>query len=98
MSDMERAIGNSMLITQLRERISELEEVKRSHIRELVAANARIAELSADAERYRWLFDHDDGKTSRINSVWRNWDGQSDWRDAIDHAIASAKAEGDSNE
>ena len=41
--------------------------------------------LRADSERYRWLFCHDD-KTARVNSVWRLWDGQSDWGAAIDAA------------
>ncbi|MFN8776141.1 MAG: hypothetical protein ACK5XV_05170 [Flavobacteriales bacterium] len=43
--------------------------------------------LRADAERYRWLFCHDDSKTSRVNRVWRLWDGQSDWGAAIDAAM-----------
>lgn len=48
--------------------------------------DARIAELEADAERYQWLFDHDDSKTSRVNLVYRMWDGQSDWNAAVDAA------------
>ena len=47
--------------------------------------------LRKDAERYRWLFSHDDGKTSRVNRVWNQWDGASDWNAAVDAALATTK-------
>ena len=62
-----------------------------------VLLRARIAELEAalsaaekDARRYRWLFPDDPwtSPTARVNSVYRKWDGQSDWDAAIDAALA----------
>ena len=47
--------------------------------------------LRKDAERYRWLFSHDDGKTSRVNRVWNQWDGASDWNAAVDAALAATE-------
>ena len=58
--------------------------LRRQHAEiELLKAERDV--LRADSERYRWLFCHDD-KTARVNSVWRLWDGQSDWGAAIDAA------------
>ena len=56
--------------------------------REVEALREQLREAQRDAERYRWLFNHDDGKTSRVNQVWRAWDGESDWGDTIDAACS----------
>jgi len=67
-----------------RERDATAAELRRQHAEiELLKAERDV--LRADSERYRWLFCHDD-KTARVNSVWRLWDGQSDWGAAIDAA------------
>lgn len=40
-----------------------------------------------DAERYRWLFRHDDGMKSRVERVWSEWYGGSgSWDEAVDAA------------
>lgn len=45
------------------------------------------ASLWKDAERYRWLFPDDQSKAQRFNDVWRWWDGQEHWDDAVDRAM-----------
>jgi hypothetical protein len=43
--------------------------------------------LQVDALRYQWLFNHDDGRTARVDRVYRSWDAQSDWGKAVDASM-----------
>lgn len=62
----------------------------RKRIAELEAENAR---LRADAERYRWLFEHDEGRRARFEQVYSIWySGGMSWREALD-AARKAKEE-----
>lgn len=62
-------------------------------IRALLAARLALAGVTADAERYRWLFeDNGNGVMDRVNRVWRQWNGLfKDWDAAIDAAIKESE-------
>jgi DNA repair exonuclease SbcCD ATPase subunit len=78
---------NAALRAELREATESVDDPAVNNLRTLSEAIHMLRTerdaLRADSERYRWLFCHDD-KTARVNSVWRLWDGQSDWGAAID--------------
>lgn len=65
------------------------------------ACGSRVADLlrelkeaRPDARRYRWLFpDNGDSVKARVERVYWQWDGQSDWHAAIDRAMLAPEKE-----
>ena len=61
---------------------------KAERLRELAVAQERIAELTPDAERYRWLF-------CNSNSWWHTWnpDAPPGLKQRVDNEIDAARKE-----